>query len=26
MAGIICLGLAESREHPADVEPEPAQA
>jgi drug/metabolite transporter (DMT)-like permease len=26
IAGIICLGLAESREHPADVEPEPAQA
>jgi drug/metabolite transporter (DMT)-like permease len=26
IAGIICLGLAESREHPAEVEPEPAQA
>ena len=26
IAGIVCLGLAESREHPADVEPEPAQA
>jgi drug/metabolite transporter (DMT)-like permease len=26
IAGIICLGWAESREHPAEVEPEPAQA
>ena len=26
IAGIICLGLAESREHPPEVDPEPAQA
>ena len=26
IAGIVCLGLAESREHPPEVEPEPAQA
>jgi len=26
IAGIICLGLADSREHPPEVDPEPAQA